>query len=111
MLGLLFNIANITGGILLGLVLLDKWDGEKDFFKNIASKLAPFQTLIGGFLVVLSVLFLFRSGGFIKELVSLIGGFLLLTHTISKAPAFKESLLTLSEKLMRAIFLPSRTFV
>ena len=100
MLGLIYDIANITGGLLLGLALLDKWDGEKDYFNRIANVLAPFQTVIGGILVGFSILFLLRSGNFLVEIVSLIGGFLLLTHTISKAPAFKDSLLKLSDKLM-----------
>jgi len=36
MIGLLLTIANISGGILLGLATLDKWDGESNFFNKIA---------------------------------------------------------------------------
>jgi len=100
MLGLVYNIANITGGILLGLALLDKWDGDKDYFNKMAKTLAPFQTIIGGALVVLSILFLVRGGGWIYNITSLLGSFLLLTNTISKAPAFQDTLLKLSDKLM-----------
>jgi heme A synthase len=100
MLGLIFNIANITGGVLLGIALLDQWDGEKDFFNKIAKALAPFQTIIGGALVVLSLLFLLKGAGLLYNLTSLVGGFLLLTPVISKAPAFQKTLYQLEAKLM-----------
>jgi len=31
---LLLDIANISGGLLLGLATLDKWDGESNFFNK-----------------------------------------------------------------------------
>lgn len=96
---LLLTIANIAGGLLLGLATLDKWDGEKNFFNKIAGVLAPFQTIIGGALVVLSLLRIMGGHNWIFNIVSLLGGFLLLTHVIGKAPAFQESLLKLSDKL------------
>jgi hypothetical protein len=40
------------------------------------------------------------GGGFIWNIVSLLGGFLLLTHVISKAPALQDTLYKLSDKLM-----------
>jgi hypothetical protein len=100
MLGLLFNLANISGGILLGLTLLDKWDGDKDYFNKIAKVLAPFQTFIGGILIVLSLFFIIRAHSILLNIVSLLGGFLLLTHVISKATAMQDTLLKLSDKLM-----------
>ncbi|WP_299113002.1 hypothetical protein [uncultured Winogradskyella sp.] len=93
----LLTIANIAGGLLLGLATLDKWDGDRNFFNKIAGYLAPFQTIIGGALVVLSLIRLMHNPLF--NIVSLLGGFLLLTHVIGKAPAFKESLQKLSDKL------------
>ena len=100
MLGFLLNIANIAGGLLLGLTLLDKWDGDKDYFNKIAKVLTPFQTIIGGALVGLSVIFLLRGSALLYNITSLLGGFLLLTHVISKAPAFQDSLYKLEGKLM-----------
>ncbi len=100
MTGLLFDIANICGGILLGLATLDKWDGESNFFNKIAGFLAPFQTAIGGFLVVLGLLKLFRGHNLLFNIVSVVGGFLLLTHALGKAPAFGDALKKLSDKLM-----------
>lgn len=96
----LLTIANIAGGLLLGLATLDKLDGEYNFFNKIAGVLAPFQTAIGGALVVLALLRLFGNGGLLFNIVSVIGGFLLLTHVIGKAPAFKDTLQKISNKLM-----------
>ena len=96
----LLSIANIAGGLLLGLATLDKLDGERNFFNKIATTLAPFQTAIGGTLVVLALIRIFGEGGLIFNIVSLIGGFLLLTHVIGKAPAFKDTLHKISNKLM-----------
>lgn len=97
MIGLLLTIAKISGGILLGLATLDKWDGESNFFNKIAGKLAPFQTVIGGALVVLPIL-LIRSG-LLYNIISILGGILLLTHVFSKVPALESSLIKLSDKL------------
>lgn len=98
MIGLLLTIANISGGVLLGLATLDKWDGESNFFNKIAGVLAPFQTIIGGALIVLSILKFWNSPLF--NVVSILGGFLLLTHAIGKAPAFGDTLKKISDKLM-----------
>jgi hypothetical protein len=98
MIGLFFTIAKITGGVLLGLATLDKWDGESNFFNKIAGVLSPFQTVIGGALIVLAIL-TFRSN-IIFALISILGGILLLTHVFGKVPALEASLRKLSDKLM-----------
>ena len=98
MMGLLFTIAKISGGVLLGLATLDKWDGESNFFNKIANVLAPFQTIIGGALIVLAIL-TFRSN-ILFSIASILGGILLLTHVFSKVPALETSLRKLSTKLM-----------
>jgi hypothetical protein len=95
MVGLLLTIANITGGVLLGLSTLDKWDGESNFFNKIAGVLTPFQTVIGGALVVLPMLKFS-----LLSIVSILGGLLLLTHVFGKVPALETSLRKLSDKLM-----------
>lgn len=95
MVGLLLTIANISGGILLGLATLDKWDGESNFFNKIAGVLAPFQTIIGGALIVLPV---FKFS--LLSILSILGGILLLTHVFGKLPALETSLRQLSTKLM-----------
>ena len=96
----LLTIANLCGGILLGLATLDKWDGESNFFNKIAGVLAPFQTLIGGALVVLSLLRIFGGHNWLFNITSLLGGLLLLTHVFGKVPALETSLRKLSAKLM-----------
>ena len=94
----LLDIANISGGILLGLATLDKLDGESNFFNKIAGFLAPFQTVIGGALVVLAILVFW--GGLLYNIVSILGGILLLTHVFGKVPSLEGSLRKLSDKLM-----------
>ena len=51
-------------------------------------------------LMVFSIIYLIRGGGFLFHIVSFIGGFLLLTHVISKSPSLKDSLLKFSDMLM-----------
>lgn len=98
--GLLLDIANISGGVLLGLATLDKWDGDANFFNKIAGVLAPFQTVIGGALIVLPILGILSGGFSIYGIVSIIGGLLLLTHVFGKVPALEETLKKVSGKLM-----------
>jgi len=95
MTGLLLDIANISGGVLLGLATLDKWDGDANFFNKIAGVLAPFQTIIGGALIVLPIL----AGLNIYSIISILGGILLLTHVFGKVPALEETLRKISDKL------------
>lgn len=98
MIGLLLTIANISGGILLGLATLDRWDGESNFFNKIAGVLAPFQTVIGVALIVLSLI-KFRVN-VLFSIASILGGILLLTHVFGKVPALETSLRKLSAALM-----------
>lgn len=98
MIGFLLAIASISGGLLLGLATLDKWDGESNFFNKIAGVLVPFQTVIGGALVVLAIL-TFR-GNVLFSIARILGGLLLLTHVFGKVPALETSLRKLSGKLM-----------
>lgn len=98
MIGLLTTIACISGGILLGLATLDKWDGDSNFFNKIAGVLAPFQTIIGVALLILGIWTFW--GNLIYTAIKLLGGLLLLTHTFGKVPALEDSLKKLSSKLM-----------
>lgn len=98
--GLIFDIANILAGILLGITALDKLDGESDFFNNIAKKLMPFTTAIGGTSLGLGVWFLLGLNSIIYTSVAIAGGLLLLTHVLSQIPAIGGFLVKLSKKLM-----------
>lgn len=96
---LLLELANISGGILLGLATLDKWDGESNFFNRIAGVLAPFQTVIGIALLALGLLNVFGGKSILLNIGSAIGGLLLLTHVFGKIPALENALRSLSDKL------------
>ena len=96
--GLLLTIACISGGILLGLATLDKWDGEANFFNKIAKVLAPFQTIIGGALIVLAIITFWSFVPY--TIVELLGGLLLLTHGFGKVPSMEATLRKISAKLM-----------
>lgn len=98
MIELLLAIANISGGILLGLATLDKWDGDRNFFNKIAGFLAPFQTAIGLALIILAILEFWD--GLLYNILSILGGILLLTHVFGKVPALEATLHKLSDKLM-----------
>ncbi|BAO76619.1 hypothetical protein [Winogradskyella sp. PG-2] len=100
MIVLLLTIANLAGGLLLGLATLDKWDGERNFFNKIAGILTPFQTVIGGALVILSLIRIIGGHNWSFNFTSLVGGILLLTHVFGKVPALESSLRKLSDKLM-----------
>ena len=103
---LLIIIAGIAAGILLGLTALDKLDGESDFFNNIAKKLMPFTTIIGGGIIVLAIFELLQIFGFWKgrhlifNLIAISSGLLLLTHVLSQVPKIGDSLVNVSKKLM-----------
>ena len=98
MIGLLYTIAKISGGILLGLATLDKLDGEANFFNKIAGFLAPFQTLIGGALVILAILTFWSN--ILYTALSIVAGLLLLTHVFGKVPSMEATLRKISAKLM-----------
>jgi len=97
--GLIFNIASIAGGILLGLAMLDKWDGDTNIFNKIAKFLSPFHVTIGGAMLGLGILNLISGAGLLANIVSILGGLLLLTHTLAKLPAVGEGLVKVSDKL------------
>ena len=96
---LLLDIANISGGLLLGLATLDKWDGERNFFNKIAGVLAPFQSIIGGALLILGLMNVFGGKSILFSIGSAIGGLLLLTHAFGKLPALEKTLRAISDKL------------
>lgn len=98
MIGLLLTIASIGGGLLLGLATLDKLDGEANFFNKIAGFLSPFQTIIGGALIVLAILTFWEN--ILFTALRIVAGLLLLTHVFGKVPSMESSLRKVSEKLM-----------
>lgn len=96
---LIFNLANLTAGLLLGASALDKLDGDTDIFNKIARYLAPFNALIGGTCLALGVLNIFSAGNTISELISMASGLLLLSASLSKIPAIGHFLVKISKAL------------
>ncbi|MEM6718992.1 MAG: hypothetical protein AAF611_06750 [Bacteroidota bacterium] len=106
MIELIFKIGCLSAGILLGLTALDKLDGESNFFNDIAKKLMPFSTIIGGTIIVLAIFEILQIFGFDKgrhlifNLIAIGSGLLLLTHVLSQVPKIGDSLVEISKKLM-----------
>jgi len=99
MIGIIISVVSISGGILLAMSTLDKWDGEKDFFKKIGDFLVPYNTIIGGALLGIGILY-FGSRGPINSAVAIASGLLLLTDILIKVPAIGELLVKASKALL-----------
>ena len=100
MIEIIFKIACLAAGILLGLTALDKLDGESDFFNNIAKKLMPFTTIIGGGIVGLGIYYLLHFDHLIFNILAIAAGVLLLTHVLSQIPKIGDTLVKISKTLM-----------
>ncbi|MFK7899201.1 MAG: hypothetical protein AB8B61_00445 [Cyclobacteriaceae bacterium] len=97
--GLLFNIANVCAGLLLGASALDKVDGESNIFNKAANFLAPFNLIIGGACAGLGILSLIKGGGILYNAVSICSGLLLLTAVLAKTPLVGDLLVKVAAKL------------
>lgn len=100
MLGLIFNVAAISSGLLLATSILDKWDGEKDYFKKVAAFLLPYNTIIGGFTFGLGVLGIFKQGCLIHDLIAIAAGLLLITDLLATTPIIGNVLKKASNTLL-----------
>lgn len=99
MISLVFEIACICAGILLAISHLDQLDGESTFFLKIATKLKPFNSVIGFATLVLGILYLFKAGCLIFSIVGVLCGLLLLPQQLSKVPGIGDSLFKFSDSL------------
>ncbi|WP_010521788.1 hypothetical protein [Aquimarina agarivorans] len=97
---MIFNIACIASGILLAMATLDKWDGDKDYFKKAGNFLLPYNTVIGGILLAYGIINMIRPGCFIYDLIAIAGGLLLLMDIVGKAPAIGSLLVKASNALL-----------
>jgi len=100
MIELIFKIGCLCAGILLGITALDKLDGESNFFNDIAKKLMPFNTIIGGGILGLGIYYLLHFDHLIFNLLAMASGILLLTHVLSQIPTVGDSLVKISKTLM-----------
>jgi len=94
------DIASISGGILLGIDTLDKWDGGKDFFKKAEKFLLPYNTVIGGVLLILSIINILKPGCTLYDAFGIAAGLLLFTQTLSKIPTIGDLLIKVSKALV-----------
>ncbi len=97
--GIIISAASISGGILLAMSTLDKWDGEKDYFKKIGSYLTPYNTIIGGALLAIGVIY-FGARGILNSIIAIAAGLLLLINVLGKVPAVGEFLVKASKALI-----------
>ncbi|WP_298514567.1 hypothetical protein [uncultured Kordia sp.] len=100
MIEIIFKIACLAAGILLGLTALDKLDGESNFFNDIAKKLMPFTTMIGGGILGLGIYYLLHFDHLIFNILAMAAGVLLLTHVLSQVPKIGDTLVKISKTLM-----------
>lgn len=96
--GILISSASIAGGILLAMTTLDKWDGDKDYFKKIGSYLTPYNTVIGGALLAIGIIY-FKGRGVLNSVIAISSGLLLLINVLDKVPAIGEFLVKASRAL------------
>ena len=98
--GLLYNILFICAGILLGIELLDKWDGGKDWFLKIEKILLPYNTVIGGAVFAISLMALFHKGNLLHEIITLLAGIILFSDVLKKAPLIGDTIVSISKKII-----------
>ena len=98
--GTIFDISNICAGILLGVSVLDRWDGSSRFFTKAAGILAPFSTIIGCISLILGVIYIFRPFCTLYDLTGIIAGLTLLSGSLSKVPAIGDFLERMSNALI-----------
>ncbi|MBT8393870.1 MAG: hypothetical protein HKO81_04410 [Flavobacteriaceae bacterium] len=96
---LIFQIACICAGLLLAVTHLDIIDGESNFFNKIASKLKPFNTIIGVATLVIGILFLLKVKCVIFSIVGIVCGLLLLPQQLAKFPLIGDFLVKLSKTI------------
>ena len=96
----LFDISNICAGIVLGITVLDRWDGSNNFFTKIAQFLTPFAAVIGGISLILGVIFLFRFGCALFDITGIVAGLTLLSGSLKNIPALGNGLEKVSAALL-----------
>ena len=97
---MIFDLAAIAGGILLAISTLDRWDGDKDFFKKAGNFLTPYKTVIGLILLILGTIYLLQKGCLISDLIGICGGLLLLADMVGRVPGVGKHLDKASKALM-----------
>jgi len=96
---MLTHIVFILGGILLGINVLDNWDGQKDFFRKIEQKILPYNTVLGGILLISSVLNLVKGICLLQSIIGICAGLLLGYSYLIKIESIKPYIIKISKQL------------
>tara|TARA_Y100000815_G_C13148046_1_gene426920 strand:+ start:251 stop:700 length:450 start_codon:yes stop_codon:yes gene_type:complete len=97
--GTIFDISNICAGILLGISVLDRWDGSSQIFTKAAGILAPFRTIIGCISLILGIIYIFRPFCTLYDLIGILAGLTLLSGSLEKVPSIGDFLEKISNGL------------
>ncbi len=87
---ILYELALICAGILLGLSALEKWDGSTQIFTKLAGGLRPFAAVIGGICLILGIWYLIKPFCFFRDLISILAGLSLLGGSLENQPALNQ---------------------
>jgi len=101
MVSFIYNIANISAGIILGISLLDKLDGDSNFFNKISNFLSPFNVIIGAICIGIGSYRLITFNSFLTSITAISAGLILLIDVISKSSSgFGELLFRIARLLI-----------
>ncbi|MEH6657206.1 hypothetical protein [Leeuwenhoekiella marinoflava] len=87
---ILFELALICAGILLGITTLDKWDGSSQIFTKAANTLKPFATVIGGICLIIGIWFLFRPFCTFRDIIGILAGLSLLGDSFENSQSLQD---------------------
>ncbi|MFD2828133.1 hypothetical protein ACFSYG_16770 [Leeuwenhoekiella polynyae] len=87
---ILFELALICAGILLGITALDKWDGSTQIFAKAANTLKPFAAVIGGICLLIGIWFLFRPFCTFRDIIGILAGLSLLGGSFENSQSLQD---------------------
>ncbi|RXG15351.1 hypothetical protein DSM03_102419 [Leeuwenhoekiella aestuarii] len=87
---ILFELALICAGILLGITTLDKWDGSTQIFTKAANTLKPFAAVIGGICLLIGFWFLFRPFCTFRDIIGILAGLSLLGGSFENSQSLQD---------------------
>ena len=87
---ILFELALICAGILLGITTLDKWDGSTQIFTKAANALKPFAAVIGGVCLLIGIWFLLRPFCTFRDIIGILAGLSLLGGSFENSKSLQD---------------------
>lgn len=94
-----FDLSNIASGIILATSILVNLKGVGEDISKLSAKLSGFKVVFGSLSLILGVIYLFRPGCAVFEIVGIMAGLVLLSDLLKNVPAIGEFLTTTSHKL------------